>query len=335
MLISRSNFLHCKSPGHHLFGINELIETGEYEVTYLLATPKSCNSKILKLISLIPVWVNIYFKASKFDYIYGGADFTIDFLGFLNKIGVTMPKLITIFHHPPFRLRIKYEKYDKIIFLSEHYYNEMSKSFPKLKNSFEFIQWGPDLNFYSKFSKGHNLKTNIREVIFISNGKTKRDHESLVSAAIESRNKTIIVSDSQNIPFNYSKDNKYIEIFLQEKPNDIAMVNLLKKCSVMVIPTNYTDHKLGPIGLTSFLDAIAMGIPIIAGNNTSFSDIIIRHKLGLIYKAGNANELAEKMNILKNNKDLIIEYGMNSFSFGRKNNMKVFGEKIKKIFAEI
>jgi len=332
---SRKFFLENKSPSQHLFGTNELIETGEYEVSYMLAAPKNYKSKILKLISLIPVWINIYFEARKFNYIYGGADFTIDFLEFLKKIGVFKPKLITIFHHPPFNLRLKYERYDKVLFLSEYSYHEMCKRFPNLKTTFEFLQWGPDLNFYQRFSATPNFKINSDEIIFISNGKTQRDHESLVIAAEKSQNRTIIVSDSQSVPPNYEKNNKYVEIYHQEEPNDKNMVKLLNKCSVLIIPTHYTKHRLGPIGLTSFLDAVALGMPIITASNTSFSDAVLQYKMGLIYTAGNAKELEEKMNILKNNKDLVIEFGTNAYNFGQNNNMKAFGEKLYKILEHI
>ena len=78
MALSRESYLKKESPEHHQFGTSLLIEKG-YQVDYELVAPKRYNSKIKRLISLIPKWFKLYRKARKYDYVYGAADFTIDF----------------------------------------------------------------------------------------------------------------------------------------------------------------------------------------------------------------------------------------------------------------
>ena len=68
----------------------------------------------------------------------------------------------------------------------------------------EFMQWGPDLTFYQELAPTPNCDKEQKELIFISNGKTRRDHESLVAAAEQTGNQTIIVSDEQGLPHNYN-----------------------------------------------------------------------------------------------------------------------------------
>lgn len=109
------------------------------------------------------------------------------------------------------------------------------------------------------------------------------------------------------------------------------MVKLLNKCSVLIVPTPPTSHKLGPIGLTSFLDAIALGMPIITADNTVFTDIIISHKMGLVYKAGDENDLKRAMAFFVDNPQYIAEYGKMHMNSG-KNDIKKFAKQLYKLF---
>ncbi len=335
MNLSRELYLQGNSPSHHLFGTNELIETGKYKVDYALITTKNVNNKILKLLSLIPVWLKLYKKALKYDYVYGAADFTVDFLAIAKKIGLFRPKLIAIFHHPPFEHKLMIEKFDSIIFLSHYSNEEMRKKFPRIKFRMNFIQWGPDLNFYSKIAPIPNYKKEEDEIIFISNGKTRRDHEALVAAAEETRNKTIIVSDQNNLPTNHNKSCKYTSIYYQKSPNDIKMVELLNKCSVLVIPTHTSIKRLGPIGLTSFVDAIALGMPIIASSNTAFADIIEKENMGFIYNSGDILELKECMSKFRKKPSLIREMGVNAYKYGLTHDIKHFEKNLRSIIEHL
>ena len=85
MAKSRKSYLDGNSASHHQFGTSELIETGEYQVDYMLVTPKGHKNKIFKLLSLFPLWLKLYRQAKKYDLVYGGADFTVDFLGVMKQ----------------------------------------------------------------------------------------------------------------------------------------------------------------------------------------------------------------------------------------------------------
>lgn len=331
MAQSRKSYLAGNSPSHHQFGTSELIATGEYQVDYMLAAPKGYKSRVLKLLSLFPIWFGIYSKARKYDLVYGGADFTVDFLGIMKKIGLFKPTLVTIFHHPPFPLRLKMERFDHILFLSRFALKEMQQLFPAQAASMKFMQWGPDLSFYDRLAPVPNYQKKQEEMVFISNGKTHRDHEILVSAAEHVGCPTVIVCDEWSLPSNYSEACCYTKIFNQNRPDDTRMVKLLNDCSVLVVPTPATGHRLGPIGLTSLVDAIALGMPIITASNTVFTDIVENHRMGIVYEAGNLAELEKAMNQFKENPELIAEYGKNAFEFGQKNDMKAFGEKLYQV----
>jgi len=331
MAKTRESYLKGISPSYHQFGTNELIETGEYSVDYMLVAPRRSNSRILKMISLIPVWLKAYRKARKYDYVYGAADFTVDFMGMMKKMGLFKPKLLTIFHHPPFKLRLKLATYDQIIFLCEFAVKEMRDAFPALRDRMFFMQWGPDLQFYRKYTPQCNFEKKQEEIVFISNGKTHRDHEILLEAAEKSKNHTFIVCDEKTLPANYDPEKcTYTKIFYQNKPDDIKMVKLLNECSVLVIPTYPTERRLGPIGLTSFLDAVAMGIPVITANNTVLTGIVEREGMGFVYEAGNLEDLCDKMRLFKDKPELIISCGKKAAEFGLTNDINSFGLQLRK-----
>lgn len=331
MVKSRDSYKKGNSASHHQFGTNELIETGEYVIDYMLITPKNHKNKIFKLASLLPLWFKLYRKARNYDIVYGGADFTVDFLGILKQIKLFRPKLIAIFYHPPFTIRLKLERYDHLIFISRFAHQAMCKKFPQKASMLKFMQWGPDYKFYERLAPIRNYQKKYEKIVFISNGKTRRDHETLVAAAKKSANHTIIVSDNQSIPSNY-KEGEYTQIYVQEKPDDTKMVPLLNNCSILVIPTPPNEHQLAAIGMTSFVDALALGMPIIAADNTAYRDIIIENNMGKVYKAGDVNDLANAMNYFKESPERIIECGENSWQFGQRNNINNFGQELRKLF---
>lgn len=334
MALSRESYLLGNSPSHHQFGTSELKETGEFEVDYILVAPASHHSKVMKLLSLFPVWLNLYRKARKYDIVYGGADFTVDFLGILKKLRLFKPTLIGIFHHPPFPLRLKAERFDHILFLSHYAQEEMCAMFPHEAARMEFMQWGPDFPFYRKWAPIPNFKKEQEEIVFISNGKTRRDHELLVEVAETTASHTVIVCDKQSIPSNYNETGSSIEIFLQDRPDDTKMVQLLNRCSILVIPLPPTPQRLGPIGLTSLVDAMALGMPVITADNSAFADIVEKRKLGYVYKAGDAASLAQAMNRFKEHPEQIGTCGKNAWEFGKQNDMSVFGKRLYQILKE-
>ena len=334
MAKSRKSYLDGNSASHHQFGTSELIETGEYQVDYMLVTPKGHKNKILKLLSLFPLWLKLYRQAKKYDLVYGGADFTVDFLGVMKQMGLFRPQLVAIFYHPPFTLRIKMERFDHLIFISRFACEAMQKAIPKKASMLEFMQWGPDLAFYQKLAPTPNCDKEQKELIFISNGKTRRDHESLVAAAEQTGNQTIIVSDEQGLPHNYNDKCAYIKIFYQNKPDDTRMVKLLNNCSVLVIPTPADEQPLAAIGMTSFVDAIALGMPVIVADNTAYRDIVRNNRLGFVYKASNVEDLKRAMMQFKENPGLVTEYGKNALEFGQKNNIEQFSKKLHKLFEK-
>lgn len=142
------------------------------------------------------------------------------------------------------------------------------------------------------------------------------------------------MSDEQGLPHNYNDKCAYTKIFYQNKPDDTRMVKLLNNCSVLVIPTPADEQPLAAIGMTSFVDAIALGMPVIVADNTAYRDIVRNNRLGFVYKASNVEDLKRTMMQFKENPGLVTEYGKNALEFGQKNNIEQFSKKLHKLFEK-
>ena len=311
-------------PGHHQFGMEFLNEDPDYEVYYYFCKIFSKNSKGYYLKEFFQ-FLKLYILSFKFDIVYDALGCEQRYFGFLNRFHMFKPYYMLVFHHPPFEKRLKYCKYDHIIFECEYYYKKMCRMFPKQADKMSLCVWGPDLSFYPQ------IDLNFDEPILISNGRTNRDHNLLVDAATYAKVHTVIVSDEKHIPSNFTDDNQYVEIYKQNVLNDKKMVELLCKCSIMVIPTFPSEELLGPIGNTSFCDATALGMPCIVASNTLMAENVMKFRLGLVYNVGDLNDLTEKITYCREHPDTLKEMSRNIKKFWRENDSLKFAMVIKNI----
>lgn len=95
--------------------------------------------------------------------------------------------------------------------------------------------------------------------------------------------------------------------------------NLYKNCQIYCLPS-YSE------GLSkTLLEAASMGLPVVASDIPGNIEVVIDNKTGLIFKTGNANDLAKQIKILALNKKIRLDFGKNN----RKLALKQFS--IKKI----
>ena len=72
-------------------------------------------------------------------------------------------------------------------------------------------------------------------------------------------------------------------MFFQDKPNDLTMLQLCLNTKVMVIPLEENKKKLGPIGATSYMDAIALGMPVVTNKKAAFAKEIADNGIGCLF----------------------------------------------------
>ena len=195
--------------------------------------------------------LKLYAKCFSYDVVYDVLTAVSKQFGVLNKFHLFRPRLVTIFHHPPFDKMMKYAKSDCSVFFTEELMNEAQKS---IHNNRQVVcnRWYPEKAWYDK----NKLTLESKKVYdFLDNGKTARDHNLFIRCMRLMPNKrAVIVTDKKHIPTEY-KEGENVDLFFQDKPNDLTMLQLCLQTKVMVIPLeentwSYWGNKL--YGCNSF-----------------------------------------------------------------------------------
>ena len=326
-----------KMPSHHLFGIHEMVDRYEERedkplrgilssdafsdggyVDFYFWTPGKNN--ILKHVKKL-------LKMSKdYDVIFDQLNRCSIYLGLFKKIGMLKCKLLTIMHHPPYDLQLKISDSDGYIFFNEDYKELAERTCAKKKNKYYVNEWFPDVEWYDRINNEGNFKTNA---FFIDNGKSRRDRVTLIAAAESSKIRVDYAG-------NENGENGYARPYNVDLKDDIAMVQRLKEYKAVVIPVSKNGkNKIGPLGITSFLDCIALCLPVIASENVCFAKDIEKYKLGLIYKTGDPLALSEAMKKMAREKDCYAIYLKNMQVYRNKCEKSAYSQNIKEIMRNI
>ena len=292
-----------RKPSHHLFGMHQLIdhyekrddgtiygilkkhtikniEKGEVDFYLWESVKKDILKHILFLIK----------ESYKYDLIYDCLNKGSLWIGILKRLGIIKAKIITILHHPPYYISLLLEKSDAYVFFNEKYKKIATKERKSLANKYYINEWYPDSSWYDKIKK----KTGFTDANFIDNGKTERDREMMISTA---ENSKIAIDYASNT----SQTMKYARPYKIDLSDYTDIAAKLKSYKAIVIPIKkFKKPTIGPLGITSFLDAIAIGCPVITSDNTCFAEDVLKNKLGITYLTGDKNSMESGLYKMQN-----------------------------------
>lgn len=120
----------------------------------------------------------------------------------------------------------------------------------------------------------------------------------------------------------------------QKGKNAIPYHELLKcmaQSSISLIPINADRPKTYLCGLTSFLDALALGQSIIMSDNTNISVDIEALGIGLVYKAGDETDLISKIEYMRTHPKYTQECGINARKYVEKCSYKEYCEQLERL----
>lgn len=315
-------------PSQHLFGFGEL-HLPDTEIEYVTLSFK--GNKYLAILRQMLTALRLSMKG--YDIIFDSIAILDRGMGMLKKWKVVKQKYICVMHHPPFHKRLTMCDYNAAVFLDEVAFHNVWNQYPQWRDKLYLNVWGPDLTFYAKCVEKYNYEKQ-NKLNFISNGKTQRDHDLLVSASAGVDAEVIIVTDKNHVPGNYNGQPN-ITLHYQNAPNDVEMTKLLNTCAVMIIPTFRSENRLGPIGDTSFMDALALGMALIVADNSVMSTLVKQYDMGFVYEAGNEESLRGCMQAYINNPSLVHEKGRHAREYAEKVNMQSYSDKISDIILKV
>ena len=292
-------------PSHHLFGFHELIDHYEDNGVSLRG--------ILKKEPLGGGYVDFYLwhdgkeniikqckellrLSRNYDIVYDVLNRCSVYLGIAKKLHLFKTSLVTVMHHPPYTLQLKLSDSDAYIFFDNEYRDIANRANRKKTSLYYVNEWKPDINWYMSNSVREDRKT--EKCFYIDNGKSRRDKDVLISAANKAEIRVDYAADEDGA-------SGWARPYKMNLKNDIAQLKKLREYKAIIIPIRKENkEKIGPLGITSYLDAIALGIPVIASDNVCFAKEIRRKNIGLLYETGNDISLKDQMECLYNNSEL-------------------------------
>lgn len=269
-----------EKPDHHLYGINHFQKRG-YEVEivpFRTAHGRPRAASLLERSSPFPLgdltqqaWTLRHLRRN--DILYAPCQTQTHLLGWLRRFGLLRSPLICVAHHPFHR--------GKLAWLRRPYINQVLRGcdwYPALSSGVSAqikaaggrsspLAWGPDQHFYQSTGEvGHGV---------IAAGRTGRDFLTFAKGASRAGVHAQIVclegdaDELQGIPgvhLNVQPDEGYM--------NYLRLMKLYNSARVLAIPLS---PGVSLSGLTSLMDALGMGKPVVCTRHPLI-DLDIEHE---------------------------------------------------------
>ncbi len=275
-------------PDHHLFGINYFGDLG-FDVEIVPFNYSEHLRKIQRWLGralfAIPLgaldrqyWVWRHLNAA--DLIYAPCGSETNLLTYLRATGLLHIPIVSLQHHPLnqgrlhwlrepwFRAHVKGT--DSMPALSSTIAAEINRRCPPSAPKSSQLPWGPDPHFYQVAdSIGHGA---------VTAGRTGRDFLTFGRGAelAECNAEIICLRNDMRPEFKQLGSKVRTTVFDEEEPYP-SFVQRLRNARVIAIPLLDTTHSLA--GLTSLMDALALGRPVIMTPNR-FIDLDVE-KVGI------------------------------------------------------
>lgn len=271
-------------PGHFLYGATHL---PQYGVDVIMHKHKAISSRFSLMLYVTRKILTCH---EHFDAIYATHFNGLELIITLRALHLYR-KPIIIWHHQPIVksdssmremfARLFYKGIDHMFFFSERLIEESLKSEKANEERMQVCHWGADLENYDRIMADN---ADVEPHGYISTGKEKRDMPTLIRAFSATGQELSIF-----VAYNACGDN-YLEILNDLRPSSNVQVNFIKglipnelalkvwqsKCVVICCQeTNYT------VGLTTLVEALALGKPVICTRNTAFPIDIDKEGIGI------------------------------------------------------
>lgn len=328
----------CEYPAHHLWGITHLSRHG-IECDILAYERYSLLDKIGKSfkISYLDQQVRVFFKAFKYDVIYSACGNNTFFLALLRALGLIRTPVIALIHHPvylsPFRKKLFAAGHDKFMCLSERVVKQLREDLNVTEDKICLVNWGPDLTFYERHHEGGNSG---ETPFIISAGKSHRDHDTLAKAfaAVDCHLK--IYCSEKSAPSNDDLPTNVEVIFNHPEQNAISYLELLpeyRNALAVAIPLEDAGVLLG---LTSLLDAMAMGKPVVMTRNRFIDIDIEKEGFGLWVEPGDVEGWKSSLSYLLSNPERARAMGERGYRLVKtRYNIENFTSQLAKVLQDI
>lgn len=251
-------------PSHFLYGALQLTD---HNIDVVWHHQKHTYKRLRDMI--VATWKVLTCRKS-YDVLYATHTLGIEPVILLRALGLFRHPIVVWHHQPiikaknPLRetlARLIYRGMDHMIFFSEKLIQDSLLSKKADPKRMSMVHWGADLEYYSPL-----LASPKGEEPFISTGKELRDYETLLKAFRETGLPlTLYVEKKRQAYFeglNLLGPNIDIHYGDRPIPHEIALLVAQSRCvCICCQKSNYT------VGLTTVVEALALGLPILCTRN--------------------------------------------------------------------
>ncbi len=334
------------TPSQQLWGKIELDNICSFEIIILPHEKYPILNKLGNIFHIqhLDQQVRVLFKLNEIDVIYAPfAAATTKLLLILKFFRFIKIPIVAVIHYPLLGSNSKnklikivgkslVKGFNKMVFIS-HKIKEENVSTFSLKsdfngNRFVHMDWGAESSFYKEIISRPNTGL---ESYAISVGQTDRDFDTIIEAfkninfELRIYSKPGYVPKVKDIPAN-------VHIFTSGVSYK-ELLGIYKNSRMILICFKMTQQST--LGMTSLLDALAMGKPVIMTENDYIDLDVNIAKIGFTVAEEDINGWVENVDYLLSNPQLGIEFGDNALKLHKeKYNMEQFGKNINRVFQE-
>lgn len=324
-------------PGHLLYGL-PLLE--KYGIRAVMHRFRYIENRF-KLMCYVTK--EVLSCREDYDVLYGTSFRGLEAIIFLRALGLYR-KPVMVWHHSALRKsknRWKeavscffYRGIDEM-FLFSRKLIEDSKRLGKVPDGkLHLIHWGPDLAFYDHLAQEMKLDLQERKG-FISTGKENRDMDTLIRAFAGGKEELDIYIakscggvDYAGIIGKYPPDPR-IRVHYTEGVIPYALAKEVARKRCIVIPCLEYPYT---VGLTTLVEALALGIPVICSRNPNFEMDIDRERIGITVPYGDVDAWKTAVAYLSAHPEIADEMGRNARKLAEEQfNLELFSKEIAEI----
>lgn len=290
--------------------------------------------------TLVATWKVLTCRKS-YDVLYATHSLGIEPIILLRALGLYHHPIVVWHHQPivkagnPFRealARLFYRGMDHMIFFSEKLMQDSLVSKKANPERMSMVHWGADLDYYDALPVRHPISG--EESSFISTGKELRDYETLIEAFAGTELPLTLYAERKRQPyfegFNLGS-NVTIHYGDRPIPHEIALLVAQSRCvCICCQKSNYT------VGLTTVVEALALGLPILCTRNPQMPMDIEAEGCGFWIEPGDVEGWRKKLHYIVCHPEEARAMGKRGRAIAeRYYNAKQCGEEVARIVQKI
>ncbi len=297
-------------PAHFLYGATKLQNYGIdviWHKNYVIT-----NRFVLMLYNTF----RILFCRKHFDALYATHYRGLEIIIFLRALGL-FRRPVVIWHHQPIVSskslmrewlgRLFYHGIDDMFFFSQKLINDSLKTKRTNPEKMHLGHWGADLKMYDRV-----LAEGAERNGFVSSGKEMRDMPTLVKAFNRTSARLDIYLNESNGGINYMelfdamRVGNNISVNFQKGLIPYELARVVNRSSCVVICCQETKYT---VGLTTVVEALALGLPIICSRNPQIPVDIDKEGCGISVPYYDVGGWVKAIEFIKNHPDEAVEMG--------------------------